>query len=944
MKNRIHSHTPTLNVIDGRGLNVSQVTYWRTNITTAAQALITRHDLDTHAQTIEQRSPRQVGRSSKADFTQVRSLSGAVLLTDSLDAGWRLTFFGEAGQALEKWDSRGSHWRTEYDDQLRQTVIYEKAKGETRRVVERLTYAVSSDNHATTNRCGRLIRHDDPAGTRLFSEYDAMGSLLSETRHVLNDHQIPHWPQASTGRDLLLEPGAGHTTSWQYGATGEKLKQTDAAGHQQRFWYDVAGQLKKITLILQDATEPTVILDNVKYNALGQIASQTAGNYIHTTALYSPANGRMTELKTTRSKRQVTHNLQNLHYTYDAVGNVLQIEDRSIPAQHNDNQQVKPISTYVYDSLYQLVRAQGREAPGASIRRQLPDLQPSPVDLSRLLSFIQYYTYDKSGNLTTLKHVCKNNNYTHEMDIATDSNRGLLREGVLKPDFAKNFDANGNQQLLQTGHPLTWNARNQLQNVTLVKRTQGTNDTEHYLYDGSGMRVRKRNVTQGGSITHTREVRYLPGLEIHSHNEDECLQVITLQAGRCNVRCLHWVKGKPNAIDNNQLRYSFGDHLGSSTMELDDQGNLISQEGYYPYGGTAWLAARSELEASYKTIRYSGKERDASGLYYYGLRYYAPWLQRWINPDPSGPVDGLNLYCMVGNNPLRFVDTQGLGRNDLINKPVVLSYYDQFSLKTVSMTDAPSQFAGAKTAILTARQALSPPQNHPVTLKEIARIEAVNPTFKTYSKKKLNEYTAHAAVITEDGSFSSWEHFNFTEHLGNSPYPGVVMYRNPLPSTQPAASTSLGSSTAAHANFGIFEVTDPDDYLNAVKTDYVNASDVQLHGTMQNRIKDHLIHSGNLFPIGSGTPGRHAEVRAMNKFLNSPSSQSIPNGEIYVMTQKLKGVPNSQVAHDFITCQNCNALIPEDINIPTERLPSIDYPAHLASMQSLKRHYTRVNP
>ncbi|RMN48970.1 putative insecticidal toxin complex, partial [Pseudomonas syringae pv. apii] len=87
---------------------------------------------------------------------------------------------------------------------------------------------------------------------------------------------------------------------------------------------------------------------------------------------------------------------------------------------------------------------------------------------------------------------------------------------------------------------------------------------------------------------------------------------------------------------NDQVRYSLGDHLGSSTLELDQQGGLISQESYYPFGGTAWWAARSAVEAKYKTVRYSGKERDASGLYYYGFRYYAPWLQRWINPDPAG--------------------------------------------------------------------------------------------------------------------------------------------------------------------------------------------------------------------------------------------------------------------------------------------------------------------
>jgi RHS repeat-associated protein len=49
--------------------------------------------------------------------------------------------------------------------------------------------------------------------------------------------------------------------------------------------------------------------------------------------------------------------------------------------------------------------------------------------------------------------------------------------------------------------------------------------------------------------------------------------------------------------------------------------------------------------AQQKRYRYTGKERDdSSGLCYYGARYQAPWLARWISPDSAGAVDGLNLY------------------------------------------------------------------------------------------------------------------------------------------------------------------------------------------------------------------------------------------------------------------------------------------------------------
>jgi insecticidal toxin complex protein TccC len=153
-------------------------------------------------------------------------------------------------------------------------------------------------------------------------------------------------------------------------------------------------------------------------------------------------------------------------------------------------------------------------------------------------------------------------------------------------------------------------------------------------------------------------VRYLPGLEIRTRDNGEELHVISLG----NARCLHWTKNKPDEIDVDQLRYSLEDHLGSCVMELDQQGDLTSQEGYYPFGETAWMAARHEVEVRYRFIRYSGKEMDVSGLYYYGARYYAPWLQRWISADPAGDVDGLNLYGFVGNNPLRYFDAQGQQR------------------------------------------------------------------------------------------------------------------------------------------------------------------------------------------------------------------------------------------------------------------------------------------
>jgi len=114
------------------------------------------------------------------------------------------------------------------------------------------------------------------------------------------------------------------------------------------------------------------------------------------------------------------------------------------------------------------------------------------------------------------------------------------------------------------------------------------------------------------------------------------------------------------------IRYQFGNHLGSASLELDDSGQIISYEEYYPYGSTSYQAGRSAAEVSLKRYRYTGMERDEeTGFTYHGARYYAPWLGRWVSCDQAGIVDGLNLYSYVVNNPIRLIDPNGLQSEDV---------------------------------------------------------------------------------------------------------------------------------------------------------------------------------------------------------------------------------------------------------------------------------------
>lgn len=190
---------------------------------------------------------------------------------------------------------------------------------------------------------------------------------------------------------------------------------------------------------------------------------------------------------------------------------------------------------------------------------------------------------------------------------------------------------------------------------------------------------------------------------VSGNTETESLQVITVgEAGRAQVRVLHWENGRPEGTGNEHVRYSYDNLTGSSGLELDGDGNTISMEEYYPYGGTAVWAARSAMEADYKTVRYSGKERDATGLYYYGYRYYQPWVGRWLSADPAGTVDGLNLYRMVRNNPVTLHDPDGLMPGGLLdrfrnsfrktNQPMISALKNTGPFYTKSETDIDIDF------------------------------------------------------------------------------------------------------------------------------------------------------------------------------------------------------------------------------------------------------------
>lgn len=658
----VHRHTPTLQAFDARRLLVREVAYLRHPDTPQLTCLVTRHQHDVRGFALRSTDPRlhEAGLWNVAWDTD---LAGQVLCSRSLDAGVSLALNDAARRPA--WQTShvrlrddGSEdfaeavtrtWTYENPDlRARPLTIGEQVTGGRARIVERFVYATVTPAGQALNLAGQCVQHFDPAGVLVTDAVALAGVVQSSSRFLLDDADDPD--SEADWQEGTLPAGPAHTSLSDIDATGALLSHTDAAGHRQRLAYDVAGQVRRRWLGVKGGTQ-VVVADALDYDAVGNLLHETHGNGVRVDYRYEAQTSRLVSI---RVERPAAHPLgrallQDLHHEYDPVGNVTRIIDEAQTPGFWRNQRVLPESSYRYDSLYRLVEASGREMATARWSGGRPSTAPVLLDDVTHTRYTRSYRYDDGGNLTQIRHAspAAASGHTVGITVSARSNRGLLDSLAANPgEVDALFTAAGAQRGLQPGQALGWTPRAELRCVA--------SGGEHYRYDARSQRVLKSGAGAG------QRVLYLPGLELRTR-ADEDLQVIhLLDPGRTQVRLLHWQSGKPDGIDSDQLRYGYTTLTGSCGLELDGHGALISREEYYPYGGTSVWVARNAVEAGYKTLRYSGKERDASGLYYFGYRYYQPWVGRWLSADPAEAVDGLNLYAMVGNNPVSFFDADGL--------------------------------------------------------------------------------------------------------------------------------------------------------------------------------------------------------------------------------------------------------------------------------------------
>ncbi|MEK6714818.1 MAG: LamG-like jellyroll fold domain-containing protein, partial [Candidatus Omnitrophota bacterium] len=366
-----------------------------------------------------------------------------------------------------------------------------------------------------------------------------------------------------------------YQVSREYDVLDRLTKLTYPDGEAVDYSYDTnSGLLEKVFSPNPVPSTPTPYVNDISYNSKGQIKTIQYGNATQTDYTYGQ-DLRLSQILTRHEAQGTT--LQNLNYVFDKNGNITTLTDN---LRSN-------IRTYIYDDLDRLTTAQNVPAVGGGYT-----------------TF--NYQYDSIGNMT----------YKSDVGVMTYGSTSLTTGGFIQPHaltsaggYSYQYDANGNMTVGKN-KTMQYDAENRLVKVDTYAVAGGLRvGEETYLYDGDGGRVRKTKDDGGGTISSTTYIGSLYEVDsngiIRKHIFAGANRVCTIM--------------KDEAGGTTDASYYHSDHLGSSNVITDSSGNQVEQYEYSPYGAVA--SSIVSRPSSLVRHKFTGKELDSTGLYFYGARY-----------------------------------------------------------------------------------------------------------------------------------------------------------------------------------------------------------------------------------------------------------------------------------------------------------------------------------
>lgn len=454
---------------------------------------------------------------------------------------------------------------------------------------------------------GRMTVKTRPSEPNIYFRYDIAGRLydVNDGRAVSQGGGITSFEYDRVGRVTEVNDIEGRVIKYEYNERSLISKFIYPGGVFITYDYDSLNRLEKVKLISGPLT-----FVGYDYDELGRRTLAEFINGSNTVYEYDIAD-RLTKLTNNTDDSNITFDYAD----YDNVGNRLSMKIDDSNAH-----------VYEYDELYQLTKVDYNDGD------------------------MMAYGYDALGNRTEV----------NESGNVTVYQINSLNQYTSVGGASYSYDENGS--LTDDGsYEYYYDCENRLTDVN-----ENNIRIASYKYDYAGRRVRKI-LYSGGSPSSMVKYCYDGDQVIQEFNgADEILRTYFYGAG-VDEPVAMCAKG------NGWYSYHY-DGLGSVVAVSDEGGDIVERYSYDVFGKVTihtdagadgqWMTSDDTISSSSSIGNpyfFTGRcLDDETGLYYYRARYYKPELGRFLQPDPIGFGDGLNLYTYVGNNPLNWIDPWGL--------------------------------------------------------------------------------------------------------------------------------------------------------------------------------------------------------------------------------------------------------------------------------------------
>ncbi|KAH7110695.1 SpvB domain-containing protein, partial [Dactylonectria macrodidyma] len=556
---------------------------------------------------------------------------GGALHHSGLDNGERWILNDATDKAMMAWDSRGYCHVSKYDALQRLTEALVRHSNGPEILVSKTVYGEGLSDPTTNNHRGRIYQTHDQAGIVTNEAFDFEGNITSTKRQLWSVYQS----SVNISEPPLLESGA-YTSTFKYDALKRPIASSAPDGSLLRQRYNEAGFVDSVDARAvmpsgELANDFSAFIQNIDYDAQGQKTRVVYGNGTVESFSYDPLTYR---LAAKRLQNGNTIHL-DLRYVYDPLGNVSSIRDAAQQTIYFRNAIVDASVEYTYDALSRLISATGREhlgqtngqpngasPPGPSNEAQTRLLAPG--DGNAMGRYLESYTHDETGNILNIQHSGSSSQNPGWTQRFTYQERSLLENGKTSNRLSSTntgnssqsyeYDAHGNMTKMPHLTMMQWDFKDQLQATSKQFVNNGTSETTFYVYDNAGNRIRKvteRAASDGEMPSRMKERIYIgefwetyreypaPSAEgdtagsrpLQPELERVTLHVPDDQQPVCCVETrVHGTDPAPAQL----TRYSYGNHLGSVALELNDAAEIISYEEYFPYGGTSFQSVRSQ--------------------------------------------------------------------------------------------------------------------------------------------------------------------------------------------------------------------------------------------------------------------------------------------------------------------------------------------------------------